>query len=49
MAAIRSTDTPNLDLLPAETLLADANVTLAGELGRERRLRIAMAKVEESV
>lgn len=46
-AAIRPTDTPNLDLLPAETLLADANVTLAGELGRERRLRLAMAKVED--
>lgn len=46
-AAIRPTDTPNLDLMPAETLLADANVTLAGELGRERRLRLAMGQVED--
>ena len=45
-AAIRPTRTPGLDLLPAETLLADANVSLASELGRERRLRLAMRDVE---
>lgn len=45
-AAIRSTDTPGLDLLPSDTLLADANVSLAGEIGRERRLRLALAQVE---
>jgi chromosome partitioning protein len=44
--AIRPTRTPGLDLLPAETLLADANVALASELGRERRLRLAMRDVE---
>lgn len=45
-AAIRKTRTPGLDLLPSETLLADANVALASELGRERRLRLAMRDVE---
>ena len=33
-------------MLPSETLLADANVALAGELGRERRLRLAMQRVD---
>jgi chromosome partitioning protein len=46
--AIRPTATEGLDLIPAETLLADANVALAPELGRERRLRLAMADVEAS-
>jgi chromosome partitioning protein len=40
--AIVSTVLEGVDLLPAETSLADANVTLAGEMGRERRLRVAM-------
>jgi chromosome partitioning protein len=47
-SAIRPTRTPGLDLLPAETLLADANVALASELGRERRLRLAMRDVESA-
>jgi chromosome partitioning protein len=46
--AIRPTRTPGLDLLPSETLLADANVSLASELGRERRLRLAMRDVESA-
>lgn len=45
---IRSTPTPGLDLLPADTLLADANVSLASEMGRERRLRLAMRGVDEA-
>lgn len=43
--AVRPTDTPNLDLIPADGQLADANVLLVGELGRERRLRLAMQEV----
>jgi chromosome partitioning protein len=46
--AIRPTTVPRLDLLPADSLLADANVSLAAELGRERRLRIAMQEVDRS-
>ena len=44
--AIITTSTPCLDLIPADSNLADANVLLASELGRERRLRSAMATVE---
>lgn len=44
--AIRSTGTPGLDLIPAESGLADANVILVTELGRERRLRMAMQGVD---
>jgi chromosome partitioning protein len=40
--AVRETTTPNLDVLPSSAQLADANVLLASELGRERRLRLAM-------
>jgi chromosome partitioning protein len=40
--AIVSTALEGVSLLPAEASLADANVTLAGEIGRERRLRMAM-------
>jgi chromosome partitioning protein len=40
--AILKTATPGLDLMPADTLLAEANVTLASEMGRERRLVLAM-------
>ncbi len=46
--AIRPTRTPGLDLMPSETLLADANVSLASELGRERRLLLAMRDVESA-
>ena len=45
--AIRKTDVPNLDIIPADATLADANLTLAGELGRERRLRVALEPVED--
>jgi chromosome partitioning protein len=45
---IRPTCIARLDLMPAETLLADANVTLASEMGRERRLRLAMRGVDEA-
>lgn len=44
--AIRPAGTPGLDIIPADASLADANLTLAGELGRERRLRVAMEEVE---
>ena len=40
--AIRPSGIPGVDLVPADDQLADANVTLAGELARERRLRNAM-------
>jgi chromosome partitioning protein len=44
--AIRPTGTPGLDILPADASLADANLALAAELGRERRLRVAMEGAE---
>jgi chromosome partitioning protein len=40
--AIRPTGTRRLQLLPAAGDLADVNVALAAEIGRERRLRLAM-------
>src|SRR3954463_9486312 len=43
--AIRPTAVPGLDLTPADATLADANLALAGELGRERRLRLALEPV----
>jgi chromosome partitioning protein len=46
--AIRPTGVPELDILPADASLADANLSLAGELGRERRLRVAMEGVENT-
>ena len=33
---------PGVDVLPADTRLADAAATLVGEVGRERRLRLAL-------
>jgi chromosome partitioning protein len=41
--AIRETSTPNLDLLPADASLNGANVALVQEVGRDARLRSAMA------
>ena len=41
--AIRETPTPNLDILPAAASLNGANVALVQELGRDARLRSAMA------
>lgn len=43
--AIRATSTPNLDLLPADASLNGANVALVQEVGRDARLRSAMAAV----
>jgi chromosome partitioning protein len=45
--AIVSTVVEDVSILPAETSLADVTVTLAGELGRERRLRVAMEGAEQ--
>lgn len=44
--AIRKTGTPRLDVVPAATELADANVELASEPGRERRLIMAMRDIQ---
>ena len=44
--AIVGTDTPGLSLLPADAQLASADVLLASEFGRERRLRAAMKGIE---
>jgi chromosome partitioning protein len=44
--AIVPTVLEGVSLLPADTSLADANVTLAGEMGRERRLHVAMEGIE---
>jgi chromosome partitioning protein len=44
--AIRPTRTPGLDVLPSDVSLADANLTLAGAIGRETRLRTALAEVD---
>jgi chromosome partitioning protein len=44
--AIRSTRTPGLDLLPSSVALADANVILASAIGRETRLRAALAGLD---
>ena len=43
--AIRSTRTAGLDLLPADVSLADAGLGLASMIGRESRLRVALAEV----
>jgi chromosome partitioning protein len=47
-AAIVPTVLDGVDLLPADASLADANVTLAGAVGRERRLRMAMEGAGEA-
>jgi chromosome partitioning protein len=44
--AIRPTATPGLDLLPADASLGGVNVALAQELGRDTRLRSALAPIE---
>ena len=46
--AIRQTRADRLDILPADGRLADAAVLLADELGRERRLRVALRSVEDT-
>jgi chromosome partitioning protein len=46
--AIRTTRIPQLDLLPASGTLANATLQLAEEWGRENRLKMALATIEES-
>lgn len=46
--AIRPTTMEGLDLLPADSSLAGVNIRLAQELGRDTRLRSALASVEGS-
>ena len=46
--AIRKTRVDRLDILPADGRLADCTVLLADELGRERRLRVALRSVEDA-
>jgi chromosome partitioning protein len=48
VSAIVPTVLEGVDLLPAEASLADANVILAGAVGRERRLSMAMDGVGEA-
>jgi chromosome partitioning protein len=45
--AIRSTRFPSVDVLPSDARLADAALLLADQLGRERRLRLALAEVAD--
>src|SRR4051794_39340308 len=45
--AIRPTATAGLDILPSDVSLADANLSLASEVGRERRLRVALEAVQD--
>jgi len=45
--AIVSTHFQNVDVLPADHTLADANVVLANEVGRERRLCVALEEVKD--
>lgn len=45
--AIWPTSIPGLELLPADASLNSVNVTLAQELGRDARLRSAMAPLDE--
>ncbi len=44
--AIRETSTPGLDLLPADAALGGVNVELAQVVGRDTRLRSALASIE---
>src|SRR4051812_26074145 len=44
--AIRPTPPPNLDLLPADSVLSGVNVALVQELGRDTRLRSALAPLD---
>jgi chromosome partitioning protein len=46
--AIRPTTTSGLDLLPADNSLGGVNVALAQELGRDTRLRSALAPIESN-
>lgn len=46
LEAIRPTSTPGLDLLPADARLGGVNVTLAQQLGRDVRMRNALADLD---
>jgi chromosome partitioning protein len=46
--AIRPTRLNGLDVLPADGRLADCTMLLAAELGKERRLRLALGSLEDS-
>jgi chromosome partitioning protein len=46
LEVIRQTTTPGLDLLPADGSLGGVNVALAQELGRDTRLRSALAPID---
>jgi len=46
--AIRPTRLKGLDLLPADGRLADCTMLLAEEMGKERRLRMALRSVEDA-
>jgi chromosome partitioning protein len=46
--AIRATRVDRLDILPADGRLAECTVLLADELGRERRLRLALRSIEQT-
>jgi chromosome partitioning protein len=43
---IRATGMPGLDILPGDRTLAEVNLSLVEEMGRERRMRLAMRGVE---
>jgi chromosome partitioning protein len=47
MDAVRPTRVPGLDVLPADAQLADAALLLADQMGREKRLRSALADVAD--
>src|SRR5262249_33764856 len=46
---IRPTDSPRLDVLPSDVTLADVNAALVNAIGREARLRAALAGVAYDV
>jgi chromosome partitioning protein len=46
--AIRTTRVEGLEILPADSRLADAALLLVDQLGREHRLRIALERIEDS-
>jgi chromosome partitioning protein len=47
-AAVVPTDIEGVELIPSSPDLADVNVSLAGEVGRERRLRVALAELGDA-
>ena len=45
--AIRPSRLARIDIIPAEASLADCTLTLADQIGRERRLRTALREIED--